>query len=164
MKIRLITAIDDNYLIGDGNSLPWNLPEDLQRFKEMTTGNTVVMGRKTYESIGKPLPDRKNIVLTSQVEGKFLLPGACFINSIDKILDMNIEGDLYVIGGAQIYEQFYPYSDFIHLTITDDTYKGDTYLPFTILDIENDFNIINREYFKDFMCVNYERKNPNGKI
>lgn len=159
MDIRIIVAMDLNGLIGKNNSLPWSLPQDLARFKRLTTGNTVVMGRKTYESIGKALPNRTNIILTRNKDYK--LDDCIIANSIEEILDINIQGDLYVIGGAQIYEQFYKISNFIHLTSVQKNYNGDAYFPISMEAIENDFlvvdvNTVDSSY--DIIYFDFERK------
>ena len=104
MSIRLICAIAKNNVIGNENKLPWNISEDLKRFKELTSENIIVMGRKTYESIGRPLPKRKNIVLSRNKNLE--IQGVEVMNSIESVIDSyNLqEKDLYVIGGTFIYE------------------------------------------------------------
>jgi dihydrofolate reductase len=123
--IKIIAACSSNNVIGSKNTLLWKVPGDLKRFKELTTGEVVVMGRKTYESIGKPLPNRTNVIITRnpeyKVEGCVILPG------IKEAMDLY--DDMYVIGGGEIYTQFLPFADIIELTYIDKEYNGDAYFP-----------------------------------
>ena len=129
MSIRLICAIAKNNVIGNENKLPWNISEDLKRFKELTSENIIVMGRKTYESIGKPLPKRKNIVLSRNKNLE--IQGVEVMNSIESVIDSyNLqEKDLYVIGGTFIYELFLEHCDYLHITNVERDYDGDAYFP-----------------------------------
>ncbi len=136
--ISLIVAMSQNRVIGREGQIPWHLSEDLKRFKQITMGHPVVMGRKTFESIGKPLPGRENIVLTR--DPHFNPPGVTLIHAVDEILNMN--GEIFVIGGAEIYKQFLPQSDKIYLTLIDDEFDGDAFFP--EIDWENDFQIIEK--------------------
>ena len=120
--ISLIAAVGKNYELGKDNKLIWHFKKDMEYFKEVTTGKTVVMGRKTYESIGRPLPNRRNIVITSR-----MLEGIETVKTIDEILDMH--EDIFIIGGASIYEEFIKYADKIYLTLIDKEYDADTYFP-----------------------------------
>jgi len=122
--VTILVAHSSNRVIGINNTLPWHLPEDLKRFKKLTTGKTVVMGRKTFESIGKPLPNRTNIVLSCS---SLAIEGCMVYNSPEAILqDFR---DFVVIGGETIYKLFLPYTDVIEATIIDKEYEGDTYFP-----------------------------------
>jgi dihydrofolate reductase len=114
--ISLIVAMDQNRLIGKDNDLPWRLPEDLKYFKRITTGHTVVMGRKTFESIGRPLPNRENVVLTHQKDYK--KEGATVIHSVEELeaLDAEKEDELFVIGGATLYEQTLDVANRLYIT------------------------------------------------
>ncbi len=125
--IILIAAMADNNVIGRDGDLPWHLPEDMQHFKDATTGNTVVMGRKTYESIGRPLPDRDNIVVSTQELE--IEPKVC--HSIDDALDTaeDMRGDTYIIGGASIYEQTINEADKLIITHVKRTVDGDARFP-----------------------------------
>ena len=129
MSIRLICAIAKNNVRGNENRLPWNISEDLKRFKELTSKNIVVMGRKTYESIGRPLPKRKNIVLSRNKNLE--IQGVEVMNSIESVIDSyNLqEKDLYVIGGTFIYELFLEHCDYLHITNVERDYDGDAYFP-----------------------------------
>src|SRR3989338_9773175 len=108
MILSLIAALGSNRVIGDHNTLPWHLPADLQHFKDLTKGHTVIMGRKTYYSIGRPLPKRRNIVVTRQ--GGRAIPGCEIAGSLgDAIKLVQDEKEVFVIGGAQIFEQALPH-------------------------------------------------------
>ena len=127
MNINIVVAMDLNGVIGKGNSLPWHLPEDLRRFRALTLGKTVVMGRKTYDSIleknGRPLDERNNIVLSRKSHNVSSVStshryGVRFTNSVELTLKHaeHKNDDLYIIGGEQIYELFLPLADNIYLT------------------------------------------------
>ena len=122
--VTLIAACAKNRAIGKDNKLLWHLPSDLKRFKRLTTGKTVVMGRKTYESIGKPLPNRKNIILTNNKD--LVIEGCEVINSIS---ELNLMEDIVIIGGEQIYNLFIDYADVIELTLIDKEFEGDAFFP-----------------------------------
>ncbi|KUP06494.1 dihydrofolate reductase [Bacillus coahuilensis p1.1.43] len=127
--ITLIWAMDENGLIGKDNSMPWHLPKDLKHFKTKTTGRTIIMGRKTFESLGKPLPNRKNIVLTRNQHSH--IEGCETVHSIEDIIRMNQQSseEYMVIGGSQIYKEFLPFADKLEVTLIHDTFEGDTYFP-----------------------------------
>ncbi len=127
--ISIIVARAKNGVIGSKNDLPWYLPADLKRFRELTTGNTVVMGRKTYESIvarlGHTLPDRRNIVLTRDETAAY--DGAEILHDIDAV--KQLDGDVFVIGGAEIYNQLLPLADRLYITDVKADIDGDTFFP-----------------------------------
>src|SRR5689334_631372 len=100
-RLKAILAMSLNRVIGKDNKLPWHLPEDLRWFKKLTTGNVIIMGRKTWDSLGKPLPNRENIVLT---RSSVSIPGARAIRSLDELQPENDARDYFIIGGAQIFE------------------------------------------------------------
>jgi dihydrofolate reductase len=123
-------AVSDNLVIGSDNDLPWYFPEDLKKFKEITMGKTVVMGRKTYESIvkriGKPLPGRKNVVISRQTD--FKAPeGVLVFDSLEKVIEALKNEDLYIIGGAQIFKLALPYAEKMYMTHVHGSYRGDAY-------------------------------------
>ena len=120
--INIIVAYDKNLAIGKDNTLVWRQSADLKRFKELTTGNTVVMGRKTFESIGKPLPNRRNIVITRQ---DIEIEGVEIIKSIEEI--KNIEEDIFIIGGGEIYKSCLIFADRIFATEIDCEIEADTW-------------------------------------
>ncbi len=125
--ISLVVAMTDKGVIGVNNTLPWRLPNDLQRFKSVTIGKPVVMGRKTFESIGKPLPGRQNIVITRQSDLK--IDGCTIANSLDAALVHAGEGEVMIIGGAEIYTQALPHAQRINLTQVHADIPGDAYFP-----------------------------------
>lgn len=126
--ISLIVAMDRNRLIGRGNALPWHLPADLAHFKSITLGKPIVMGRKTYESIGRPLPGRHNIVVSRNPD--FSAPGCTVVASVEAALAA--AGDVpevMVIGGAQVYAEALPRAQRIYLTRVDAAFEGDAWFP-----------------------------------
>lgn len=125
-------AAAENGVIGKNNDLPWYLPEDLKHFKEVTTGKTVLMGRKTFESIlarlKKPLPGRKNVVITRQKD--YQAPeGVLIFASLDQAVQALSAEDIYVIGGAEIYKQALPLAEKMYITHVKGNYEGDAFLP-----------------------------------
>jgi dihydrofolate reductase len=141
--ITLLAAVDRNNAIGKGNTLPWRHRCDMKLFKETTTGNTVVMGSKTYESMGcKPLPNRRNIVITSDPSKFDQHDEVFFVTSIAEALEHEIVGHLFVIGGANIYKQFLTYATNIVLSKLDLEVEGaDTFFP-TFDDSEELWDIV----------------------
>jgi dihydrofolate reductase len=127
--VSIVVAFDDNGIIGDKGRLPWNIPEDLRKFKEITLGKVVIMGRKTYESIGKPLPGRVNIVLTKKKNyaPQGVLVCGDFKESIKKAAEYKKE--IFVIGGAEIYKQALKVCEKLYVSHIYGEYKGDTYFP-----------------------------------
>lgn len=129
MRIALIAAMSENGVIGNHNALPWHLPEELKYFREKTLNKPVIMGRKTFESMGnKPLPNRLNIILTHAL--RFTNPDCKVVHSVEDAL--KAAGDceeIMVVGGAEIYEAFLPLASRIYLTVIHQTYIGDTVFP-----------------------------------
>ena len=127
--MKLIVAADKNWAIGKDNDLLCHLPGDLKYFKERTTGKTVVMGRKTLESLpgGKPLPKRTNIVLTR--DESFEKEGCVIIHSIEELLEKYGQEDLMVMGGAEIYTKLLPYCDTCYITEIDKEFEADKHIP-----------------------------------
>jgi dihydrofolate reductase len=123
--ISFIWAQDENGLIGKDNSLPWHLPEDLKFFKNTTLGHPIVMGRKTYESIGRPLPGRENIILTGDIS--FEAAGCTVVSSVDDVLDKSKVEEVFVTGGAAVFKSFMPYVDRLYVTRIHHVFNGDTY-------------------------------------
>lgn len=126
--LAIIVAADQKRGIGINNTLPWKLPEDLAHFKRLTTGHAIIMGRKTFESIGRPLPNRRNIVVTRNVEWR--ADGVETVHSIDEARRL-VAGDdkAYVIGGAQVYAQALPLADEVVLTEVMAVYECDAHFP-----------------------------------
>lgn len=128
--ISFIFAMDRHQLIGKDNDLPWHIPNDFKFFKDMTWGKTIIMGRKTFESFGRPLPERKHIVLTSNKS--YDREGCTVIHSTDEILKLEQEQpdkEWFVIGGSVLFEKMLPYADRMYLTYIDAEFEGDTYFP-----------------------------------
>lgn len=125
--ISIIVAIAENGVIGDRNALLWHISEDLRHFKTLTTGHPVIMGRKTYESLGRPLPGRTNVVVTRQ---RLELPGCTVVHSLEEALALfPADEEVFVIGGAQIYAEALPLADRFYLTRVLHAYEGDTRFP-----------------------------------
>ncbi|HOQ79252.1 MAG TPA: dihydrofolate reductase [Candidatus Absconditabacterales bacterium] len=140
-----------NRTIGKDNKLPWHYPEDLQYFKKTTSGFPIIMGLNTYYSIGRPLPNRRNIVLSSQ---EIQIEGVEIFHSIPELLEtVKDEKEIFVIGGASIYKQFLPLADKVYLTEIKKEYDGDTFFP----EFEKDFSEISREKHDDLDFVVYQR-------
>ena len=139
--LTLIAAHDKNQLIGGSNALLWHLPKDLIRFKKLTSGHPIIMGRKTFESIGRPLPNRTNIVITRNKEWN--VQGILIAHSIFEAIKMASKLDevSFLIGGADIYKQGILYCDKLEITEVDHFYKGDAWL----CDYKEDFIEISRE-------------------
>ncbi|MFD3450075.1 dihydrofolate reductase [Microbacteriaceae bacterium 4G12] len=127
--ISLMVAMDQNRVIGRNNDLPWRLPADLAYFKRVTMGHPIVMGRKTFESIGRPLPGRENIVVTRNKE--YEAAGCKVIHSLKDLLERpkQREEELFIIGGAEIFKEALPVADRLYITHIDEVFEGDTYFP-----------------------------------
>ncbi len=160
MTISVIVAFSEGNIIGKNNKMPWKLPADLKRFKAITTGHTVVMGRKTYESIGRPLPNRKNIVLTSIPES--IIDCVTSDSLRDAIAISGNETELFIIGGESVYKQTFQFADKLYVTEVHANLAGDAVFP------EIDYSEwveTSREAHKadekneyDYTFINYERK------
>lgn len=152
MEIVIIAAVAENGVIGRAGKLPWHIPEDLKRFKQLTEGHTVIMGRKTFESIGKPLSNRTNIVVTRQKN----------YNSNDVVAAESIEDALskcngeivFIIGGQSIFEEALPLADRLEITLVNRVVEGDVYFPL----IGKEWEETSREDHEGFSFVTYLRK------
>jgi dihydrofolate reductase len=149
VDIAMIVAMAENQVIGRNNQLPWHLPNDLKYFKATTLGKPVVMGRKTFESIGKPLPRRSNIVVTSNAA--YSAEGVMVAHGVEQAIDMatNIAlndgvSEIMVIGGAQLYAELLPKADRLYLTLVHAKVDGDAYFP--VLD-KAEWSCVSREDF-----------------
>nr|AIA12339.1 Dihydrofolate reductase [uncultured bacterium] len=158
--IHAIVAMTDSRVIGKRNALPWKLKGDLPRFKKLTSGHTVIMGRNTYESIGRPLPNRHNIVLDFDQRP---IEGAVVCDSITEALRVarSYGTEIFVIGGASIYEQMLPYVEVLHISHVKQDYEGDVSFP-TYDTV--DWKEVEREDFEDFTAVTYERQSTPQQI
>jgi dihydrofolate reductase len=136
MRISAFGAMARNRVVGRANQLPWNLPADLKRFKQMTSGHPVIMGRKTYESMGRPLPNRENLVVTRKKD--FQAPGCLLFPSVDEALAWCRKGEsegrkgfeeVFVIGGGEIWSSCWEKLERLYLTIIHQDFDGDAYFP-----------------------------------
>lgn len=127
--VSLLVAASENNVIGKGNAIPWKLPADMRYFKKLTTGNVVIMGRKTFDSIGKPLSDRANVIITRKSDMR--VAGAYVSHSLRDALEKGKESgrEVFIIGGEEIYRQALPYADRIYLTRIHAYIDGDAYFP-----------------------------------
>lgn len=128
MNIHIVVAMDEQQTIGKDNALPWHLPADLKRFKQLTTAHSIIMGRKTYESIGRPLPDRHNIVLTSASTD---FAGCTIFSSMQSALKYakQLRTDAFIIGGAKVFTEALSYAHFLHITRVHGLVDGDIFFP-----------------------------------
>jgi dihydrofolate reductase len=129
MTVILIAAVGSNGVIGRDNDLPWRIREDLQHFKQLTLGHTLVMGRKTYDSIGRPLPGRRTVVVTRQPDWAAQADGVEVAHSLDHALNLADGNDVYVAGGGEIYRQALPFGDRLELTEVAQSPAGDVTFP-----------------------------------
>jgi len=144
--ISIVVATDQKNAIGKNNQLLWHLPNDLKFFKKITSGGTIIMGRKTYNSIGKPLLNRRNIVISRQ--DNLVIEGVEVFNSIEKAIQAcENENEIFIIGGAEIYKQALPLTTKVYLTQVHHIFEADTYLTgFSI----SDWQLISKEdHYKD---------------
>lgn len=153
MKIALIAAVAANRVIGRGGTLPWKISEDLKRFKRLTTGHAILMGRTTFESLGRLLPDRRHLVVSSRA-----IAGVETFPDPDAALQA-AAGDerVFVIGGGQIYAYFLPRADEIYLTLLDDPAEGDTLFPPYEELLKSSFRLVREESHKGFRFLDYVR-------
>jgi dihydrofolate reductase len=156
MIISIIAAMAENRVIGRENELPWDLPSEHRRFKEITMGHPIIMGRKTYESIGRPLPGRKNIVIATQ-QG-FSPAGCTVVKDLQTAIAAGEGADeVFICGGESVFREAMPLADRIYLTIVDEEFDGDAFFP----GIPDDFVEVERETFEDILpysMLRYERK------
>ncbi len=130
MIISLIAALSNDGVIGNRGKIPWHLPADLKHFKEITLGHPVIMGRKTYESIGKPLPGRTNIIVTRHKE--YAAPECVVASTLEEAFDaarVSGAGEAFVIGGAEIYKEAMPRAEKLYLTNVEGDFEGDAFFP-----------------------------------
>ena len=126
----MIAALAENRAIGKDNKLLWHIPEDFKRFKTITSGHPIIMGRKTYQSIGKPLPNRSNIVVTR--DENFTADGCIIVNSLEEGLQKAQaidQEEIFIIGGGELYRLGMQYADKLYLTIVHKEFEGDTFFP-----------------------------------
>jgi dihydrofolate reductase len=149
MILSSVVAISENHVIGKDNQLLWYLPNDLKHFKAITSGHTVIMGRKTFESVGKPLPRRRNIIITRK---DIAIEGCEVVNSIEAALELcKDEEEVFIVGGAEIYRQSMKLTDRIYLTIVHKEFEGDSFFP-----------EINKEQWKEVSREDFEPDEKNS--
>jgi dihydrofolate reductase len=157
--ITMMVAHDPNRVIGSMGKLPWHLPEDLALFKSMTVGKTVIMGRATYESIvariGKPLPNRHNIVMSKTLQD--VPSGVEVRQDLMDVLTrfLNTEEEAVVIGGAKLYQQCLPFVDYLYVSLVKQEYSGDTFFPY--YDNQFEYEEQTRVAYPDFDFITYKR-------
>ena len=152
-KISIICALSENRAIGKDNKLLWHISDDLKRFKELTIGHPIIMGRKTFESIGKPLSGRTNIIVTRG--SSYKAEGCLVFDSLEKAIDQakRIDNEeIFIIGGGQIYNQAIDLADKLYLTLVEGEYEADTYFP--------DYSSFKKIILEEQQCSNgYNYKN-----
>ena len=153
MKLSHIVAMSENRVIGKDNKLPWRIPEDPKKFKSLTQHHTVIMGRKTYESIGKPLPNRRNIVVTKTLMQPVGVELQVASSMEDALAKINPEEECFVIGGESLYKQTLSLIDTIYLTLVHKTVDGDTFYP----EVPDNFVEAAREDKKEFSFLTYKK-------
>lgn len=161
MTITLIAAIAKDNALGKDNDLIWHLPEDLKRFKKTTSGHHIIMGRKTFESIGKPLPNRTTVIITRN--DNYKAEGCLVVHSLDAALAISeTEKEVFIIGGAQIYKEAIEIADKLDITEVHESFEADVYFPNINIAVWNE---VKREDFKPdaknkhpFSFVSYKRK------
>jgi dihydrofolate reductase len=160
MKISIIAAVAENNEIGLKNKLIWHLPADLQFFKKTTLNSTIIMGRKTFDSIGKALPKRKNIVISNN--SAFHAPGCTVVDNFKEAIRQADSEEIFVVGGANIYEQSISFADQLYITRVHHSFEADTFFP------EIDFNqweeisredhVKDEKHAYDFSIITYQRR------
>jgi dihydrofolate reductase len=152
MTVTLIAAVGANRAIGRDNGMPWHLPEDLAHFKATTLGHTLVMGRRTYDSIGRTLPGRTTVVVTRQAG--WSAPGVLVAHSLEQALEMADGGEVFVAGGGEIYAQALPLADAMVLTEVEQSPEAEVFFP----EVDPaDWREVRREPRDGFSFVSYER-------
>lgn len=158
--ITIIAAAGENNSLGKDNDLIWHLPDDFKRFKELTSGNYILMGRKTFETFPKPLPNRKHLIITRQ--DNYSVPENCFVfDTIQSAIDFTDNQDIWIIGGGEIYKQSMDIVDRIELTRVHSDFEADTFFP----EIGEEWELVSEEYHPDderhkydFTYLTYNRK------
>jgi dihydrofolate reductase len=158
--ITIIAAAGENNSLGKDNDLVWHLPDDFKRFKELTSGNYILMGRKTFETFPKPLPNRNHLIITRQ--DNYSVPENCFLfDTIQSAIDFTDNQDIWIIGGGEIYKQSMEIADRIELTRVHSEFEADTFFP----EIGEEWKLVSEEYHPvddrhkyDFSYLTYDRK------
>jgi len=165
MILSIIAAVAENQVIGKNNDLVWHMPADMKYFKETTTGHFVIMGRKTFESFGKPLKNRKHIIVTRNQNYEYLHPDVSIVHNLAdaiKIAERDQQHETFVLGGAEIYRQSIGLVDRLYITEIKSSFDGDAYFP--EIDKEKWNKVSQQEFLPDeknkypYAFVIYERK------
>ncbi|WP_210486192.1 dihydrofolate reductase [Rufibacter aurantiacus] len=161
--IALVVAIAENRVIGRDNQLIWHLPKDLQHFKKLTIGHPMVMGRKTFEAIGKPLPGRTSIIVTRQAD--YQAPEGCIVTfSLKEALQQGLSKDeqVLVVGGGEIYAQALPLAEVVYLTLVHESFEGDVVFPELLADAwevtEQEEHLADEKHAYPFTFFTFRRK------
>lgn len=161
--IKILVACDENRVIGKDNQLIWHLPADLKRFKSLTTGHVILMGRKTYESIGKPLPNRTTIVITRQVD--FQAEGTITAHSVEEAIlkaKSLTREDIFIVGGAEIYSLSLALADQLLVTQLHDIFEGDAFFPEISADtwemVERERGVTDEKNPFQYSYITYQKK------
>jgi dihydrofolate reductase len=157
MIVSFVVAMSQNHVIGVNQGLPWHIPADLRRFKKITLGHPVVMGRKTFDSVGRPLPGRENIVITRQ---DLKIPGVKVVGNLDDALKPFAGGpeEVFILGGGQIFSEALPLADRIYLTLIERNFEGDVKFPsVNWSEFEQTFEETHVDPIP-FKFINYQRK------
>lgn len=158
MIISFIVAMAQNRVIGVNQDLPWKIPTDLKRFKKITSGHVVIMGRKSFDAMGKPLPGRENVVITRNENLR--IPGVRVVKTIDEALEpyRSTDKEIFILGGGQIFSETLSIADRIYLTLIEKDYEGDAYFP------ETDWTMFEKTFEEShtdpvpFKFIDYQRK------
>lgn len=166
MRVSLIAALAENRVIGRNNTLPWRLPADLKRFRRLTTGHPVILGRKNYESIGRPLPERTNIVVTR--DRGYRAPGCVVVDSLDAAYAAAGDAaEIFIIGGAELYAQTLARADRLYLTLVHAMVPGDTYFPefdrAEWVEIERERREPDADHAHAYSFVTYDRRHAPAR-
>jgi dihydrofolate reductase len=153
MLISIVVAMDENGCIGYQNRLPWHIPEELKYFKSLTLEKSVIMGRKTFVSIGKPLPNRQNIVLSTNKN--FKADNINIVHSPDEALKMATSDEIMIIGGLEVFNLFLPKANKLYISTIDGQYACDTYFP--KIDYSK-WNLVSKKEYKGFIAKILIRK------
>lgn len=161
--LKILVAFDENRVIGKNNTLIWHLPADLKRFKTLTTGHVIIMGRKTFESIGKPLPNRTTIVISRQVD--LQIEGVIIAHSVEEAIlkaKSITREDIFIVGGAEIYALSLPLTDQILVTQLHDIFEGDAFFPEIPLELfevtEKERGVTDEKNTYQYSYITYTRK------
>jgi dihydrofolate reductase len=164
MAIHLIAAVASNNVIGRNGGLPWHLPADLKHFRDLTTGHTVIMGRLTYESVGRPLPRRRNIIVSTKMASP--PAGVEVVPSLQAALALPIAGECFIVGGARLYAEALPYATVLDLTKVEADVEGDVLFPpvnwneWELVESERNFDSASGLSFS--FCTYLRRGAPRG--